>query len=292
MNVDLFLVRGGCVLGLLAAAAAPAHAQQIPFEKRFFNEQVLRPHSQPVVPIYEGWYRNQDGSYEICFGYFNLNLDQPLDIPRGEQNFLEPRQYDGRQPTHFEVVPGMTPTSPFTSRFRRWWCAFTVTVPSTFTANDQVWWTLESAGEAPVRVPGTINPAYILDEPRSGGMGELAPTLRFTQNGEGFRGRKGAVAPVRTARVGRPLDVSVFVEHEFEDRMWAGWVHFQGPGRVTFSAAENRVTLADRRGVATTSVTFSEPGQYTLLLQAIDGTDNFEFHCCWTNAYIPVTVTP
>jgi hypothetical protein len=52
------------------------------------------------------------------------------------------------------------------------------------------------------------------------------------------------------------------------------------------------VTLADRRGVATTSVTFSEPGQYTLLLQAIDGTDNFEFHCCWTNAYIPVTVTP
>jgi hypothetical protein len=60
---------------------------------------------------------------------------------------------------------------------------------------------------------------------------------------------------------------------------------------VTFTPAEARVPLTERRGVATTTVTFSEPGEYQLLMQAIDGTENFEFHCCWTNAYIPVTVT-
>ncbi|MBM4185405.1 MAG: hypothetical protein FJ207_14505 [Gemmatimonadetes bacterium] len=284
---------GGMLCGAVALfAAAPLHAQTIPFEKRFFNEQVLRSHAQPVVPIYEGWYRNQDGTYNICFGYFNLNLDEQLDIPLGERNYIEPRQYDGRQPTHFEVVPGMTPTSPYTSRFRRFWCAFTVTVPSTFTQQDQVWWTLESAGENPVRTPGTINPAYILDEPRSGGMGELAPILRFRENGEGFQGREGAVAPRLRARVGQPLELTVWVEHPFEDRMWAGWAHYQGPGRVAFSPAENRVALANQRGVATTRATFSEPGEYQILLQAIDGIDNFEFHCCWTNAYIPVTVSP
>jgi hypothetical protein len=278
----------------LAMGAGPVHAQRIPFEKRFFNEQVLRPHSQPVVPIYEGWYRNADGTREICFGYFNLNMDEPIDIPLGENNFIEPRQYDGHQPTHFTVVPGMTDTSPFTSRFRRIWCAFTVTVPADFSETDQVWWTLHRGGEdAPVRVPGTVNSAYILDEPRSDGMGELAPVLRFTQGGEGFQGRKGMIAPPRTARVGQPLEVSVWIDHDFEDRMWVGWVKYQGPesGQVTFSPAEQRLSLTDHKGVATTSVTFSEPGEYQLLMQAIDGTENFEFHCCWTNAYIPVNVT-
>jgi len=278
----------------LAGVPSPSHAQRIPFEKRFFNEQVLRTHAQPVVPIYEGWYRNADGTREICFGYFNLNLDEPLDIPLGEDNFIEPSQYDGHQPTHFTVVPGMTPTSPFTSRFRRVWCAFTVTVPADFGESDQVWWTLHRDGEeAPVRVPGTINSAYILDEPRSDGMGELAPVLRFTQNGQSFQGRKGMIAPPRPARVGQPLEVSVWIEHDFEDQMWVGWLKYQAPpgGQVTFSRSEERVALTDRRGVATTSVTFSEPGEYQILLQAIDGTDNFEFHCCWTNAYISVTVT-
>jgi hypothetical protein len=60
---------------------------------------------------------------------------------------------------------------------------------------------------------------------------------------------------------------------------------------VTFSPAEQRLSLTDHKGVATTTVTFSEPGEYQLLMQAIDGTENFEFHCCWTNAYIPINVT-
>jgi len=281
-------------LSFLAGAPKPSHAQRIPFEKRFFNEQVLRPHSQPVVPIFEGWYRNADATRELCFGYFNLNMDEPIDIPLGENNFIEPAQYDGHQPTHFTVVPGMTDTSPFTSRFRRIWCAFTVTVPADFAEDGQVWWTLHRDGEdAPVRVPGTINGAYILDEPRSDGMGEVAPVLRFTQNGEGFQGRKGLIAPPRTARVGQPLEVSVWVEHEFEERMWTGWLEYRAPegGHVRFSAAEARIPLTAHKGVATTTATFSQPGEYQLLLQVIDGTDNFEFHCCWTNAYIPVTVT-
>ncbi len=283
---------GSLTIGLLASLVTSAAAQRIPFEKRFFNEQVLRPHSQPVVPIYEGWYTNTDGSHEICFGYFNLNLDEPVDIPLGEDNFIEPSQYDGHQPTHFTPVPGMTPTSPFTSRFRRVWCAFTVTVPATFTEQDQIWWTLHRDGEdAPVRVPGTINVAYVLDEPRSDGMGELAPILRFSEDGEGFQGRKGATSPTRTARVGEPLDLSLWIEHPFEEQMWVGWLKYRGPGEVAFRPAEQRLPLEGTRGVAQTSVTFSEPGEYEILVQSLDTTANFEFHCCWTNAYIPVSVT-
>lgn len=285
-------IGGALGLVLLASAAAPALAQRIPFEKRFFNEQVLRPHSQPVVPIYEGFYRNPDGTYEICFGYFNLNLDEAVEIPLGEGNRIEPAQFDGHQPTHFTPVPGMTAASPFQSRLRRIWCAFTVTAPADFTEEDQVWWTLDRGGEdAPVRTPGTIKVEYILDEPRSDGMGELAPLLRFSERGEQFQGRKGMISSPRTARVGQPLELSVWIEHPFEEQMWVGWVKYKGPGEVTFRPAEQRAPLQETRGVATTSVTFSEPGEYELLVQAIDQTANFEFHCCWTNGYVPVTVT-
>lgn len=281
------------VLALLGCWAAPASAQRIPFEKRFFNEQVLRSEKQPVVPLYEGFYQNPDGTYDICFGYFNLNLDEAVDIPLGERNFIEPSRYDGRQPTHFTPVPGMTDASPFTSRFRRVWCAFTVTVPADFSEDDRVWWTLHREGEdGPVRVPGTIKTQYVLDEPVSDAMGEVAPLLRFSESGTEFQGRRGMRSEPRTARAGQPLQLDVWLEHPFEPELWVGWLKYRGPGEVTIEPAEQQVTLDGGRAVASITVTFAEPGGYELLVQAIDRTSNFEFHCCWTNGYVPVTVAP
>lgn len=271
--------------------ASPVLAQRIPFEKRFFNEQVLRPRSQPVVPIYEGYFQNPDGSYDICFGYFNLNIDEAVDIPLGERNYIEPRQYDGRQPSHFTPVPGMSEASPFDSRIRRVWCAFTVTVPSSFTEEDQVWWTLHREGEdGPVRTPGTINVAYVLDEPVSDAMEVMAPTLRFSEGGPAFQGRRGMTGQGVSARVGEPLEVSLWIEQSVAEEMWVGWMAYKSPGGVTFAPAEQRVSMEEGRAVARTTVTFSEPGEYELLVQSIDRTANFEFHCCWTNGYLPVTV--
>ena len=40
----------------------------------------------------------------------------------------------------------------------------------------------------------------------------------------------------------------------------------------------------------TTRVTFSQPGDYVLLVQVLNG--SFANQCCWTNAYVNVTVTP
>jgi len=284
----------GSALGLLllAGAGTPAIAQRIPFEKRFFNEQVLRSNGQPVVPIYEGYYENDDGTYDICFGYFNLNVDEAIDIPLCEDNHIEPLQYDGHQPAHFTPVPGMSEASPFTSRFRRVWCAFTVTVPASFTEDDRVWWTLQSAGEEePVRTPGSINVAYVLDEPVSDGMGVVAPLLRFFEGGRAFQGRRGMTSERREVRAGEPMELEIWLEQPVEDQMWVGWMKYKGPGQVTFEPAEQRVSLQNRQGVARTTVTFSEPGDYELLVQSIDRTANFEFHCCWTNGYVPVTVT-
>ena len=72
----------------------------------------------------------------------------------------------------------------------------------------------------------------------------------------------------------------------------ATWSTHRGPVPATFSEADLE---ASNDGGATTTVTFSEPGEYVLRVRA----DNFNpvdsstgDQCCWTNGYLKVTVSP
>ncbi len=267
---------GGMSLALLLAAAAGA--QVTPFSERVFNEQVLRRSGQPVIPLFEGYYPNSDGTYEICFGYFNLNTEEDVDIPLGPDNMIEPAEFDGMQPTHFDRVPA--------ANYRRRFCVFTVNVPADF-GEREVRWTLNTHGEA-ITTPGKVLLPYFLDEPNSGGRGIIAPVLRFEEDGPEFKGRTGFTGERLTVAVDDPLTLSVWVDHP-DDRSWVAWTLHQGAGRVTFAESEMWVPKAE--GVSTTTARFGEPGEYLIRVQAIDSpTSSFEFHCCWTNGYIPVTV--
>jgi hypothetical protein len=266
----------GCLaLALLWGSAA--YAQVIPLEQRTFNEQVLRPVGQPVVPLYEGWYPKDDGSAYICFGYFNLNTSQSFDVPLGPDNFIEPAGLDGMQPTHFDAVPDGT---------RRHWCVFSVHVPEGF-GDGRVVWTLSTNGET-LSTPGKLIAPYVLDEPESDGRGIVPPVLRLAEDGPEFRGRDGFVGERRTVRVGEPLTLGVWVDHP-GPRAWVAWTHHQGPGQVRIGEPETYVSTEE--GVGTTTATFGEPGDYLLRVQSIYSTASLEYHCCWTNGYVPVTVT-
>ena len=83
----------------------------------------LPPDGLRVAPFFDGWYRNDDGTVTLSFGYSNLNLNEVVEIPHGAANFIEPAEFDGRQPTRFEAVP---------EGDRRHWGTFTVTVPADF----------------------------------------------------------------------------------------------------------------------------------------------------------------
>jgi hypothetical protein len=79
------------------------------------------------------------------------------------------------------------------------------------------------------------------------------------------------------------------------------WSKFRGPGVVTFANAKPAVELANGpadaagvSGTASTSATFSEPGDYILLVVANDwsGVGGHGYQCCWTNALVKVSVKP
>jgi hypothetical protein len=274
----------GCLIGLTVASPLAA---QIPGQNPL-NQDPLRPRGQNVIPIYDGWFGNADGSRTLCFAYFNMNTEQSLDIPLGPENRIEPSQYDGLQPTHFDPVPDPT----LTPKFRHHWCVFSVTVPDDFGTQDIVW-TLASQGDELV-VPGGTLPEYILDEPISSGRGASAPFLRLEEGGEELRGRTGLWSGPRTVRVNEPLTLTSWIRHA-EAGTWLGWTQHQGPGQVTFSEAEFRLDTAE--AAATTTVTFDQPGSYIVRVQAINDLESgrnptygFEFHCCWTNGYVRVEV--
>ena len=277
-----FLLAAVCMLSV----CAPVVAQQIPYTKRPFAEMSLRPSGQPVIPVYDGWYANDDGSSSICFGYFNLNTEQSFDVPLGAANTLEPAEFDGGQPTHFDPVPD----PELTSKYRHHWCVFTVQVPADF-GDRRVVWTLNTQGED-LSVPGHLLPAYVLEERTSPGRGAVAPVLRLAENGPEGYGRGGLNGEPRTVAVGTPLALTAWVD----PGTWLGWTTHQGPGDVTFNTAE--VVVAEPTGSGTTTATFAAPGEYLLRVQAINDpgprnpTGGFEFHCCWTNGYVAVTVTP
>lgn len=77
------------------------------------------------------------------------------------------------------------------------------------------------------------------------------------------------------------------------------WSKFRGPGVVTFADAKPAALISAEgnggvSGTATTSATFSEPGEYVLLVVANDwsGVGGRGYQCCWTNALVKVSVKP
>jgi hypothetical protein len=79
------------------------------------------------------------------------------------------------------------------------------------------------------------------------------------------------------------------------------WIAYRSPGTVKFTSDRPQVVKIERpgstapfNGKATTSVTFSQPGDYILNVTANDysGEGGNGFQCCWTTGKVKVTVKP
>jgi len=229
---------------------------------------------QGVAPVYEGFDINPDGSYNMWFGYMNRNYEEEVDLLIGPNNTFEPGA-DRGQPTHF------TP--------RRHKDVFSVNVPKDFGDRTLVW-SLSAHGETQ-KVVGTLKPVWQIDRLRTtrGGNSEkissnLPPVVSLRSSDQTVAAPASLTLTVSATDDGLPKRRGETIG------MTVMWAKYRGPGAVTFSAPQSRVT----GGQTSTIASFSEPGEYVLQAVVDDGSGeaagNFGYHCCWTNAQVKITV--
>jgi len=222
---------GGLAIALLISS--PQLEAQLPRPLIPLPDAGLR-----VVPFFDGWYANQDGTITFSFGYSNLNKEL-VEIPLGPDNFIVPKEYDGRQPTSFPIVAaappdgggggsaargagasagtgaaggaaaaGGAPAAGNRGRDRdRDRGVFTITVPAGH--KGDVVWTLRYAGQT-FSVPARAKSiSYQLSWPAA--MGSVPPLLRFQPSGAPGRGPTGIQAVPLQAKVGAPLPLTIWL---------------------------------------------------------------------------------
>jgi hypothetical protein len=304
---------GALAVVLLGLTQAPLDAQ-LPPELRDYPLAQRHKTGDLVAPFFDGWYDNGDGSVTFVFGFMNRNLEEHVDIPLGSNNYIHPEEFNGVQPTHFPIYDrgGLTG-----ARERG---AFGVTVPADM-AGTEVWWTLTHAGRT-YSVPGrATSPAYEMSR-GAAAMGSLSPAIRFNRDGPESTDREGIMANRVTARVGVPVTLSALVQDRGERMGYdtdavvpvgTEWILHSGPVMPEFEpemvTGRQRSDMMGDKGngegglsssrdgwtVATTQATFSEPGEYVIRLRAdnfMAPDSKFDNQCCWSNAYVPVTVMP
>ena len=321
------LALGGLVAVLILLAGTPL-AAQVDRRERRLPLVPNRPSGEAVAPFLEGWYANPDGTYTLSLGYFNLNTEETIEIPLGPNNFIEPAEFDGMQPTYFPApTGGAGRRSPGYNRHERG--VFTVTVPAAYgDGQESIIWTLRVHEETHTLNARIGRKALELDYgPRA--MGSVPPLLAFEEDGPQGQHPTGITLEESLATsVGRPLSMTVWVsdpsarlrealgELYEEVPLRLTWFTHQGPvgadvvfdrmgepwrmpGAEGDTEDEDNLELyqhrvAPSRGQAIMTATFTEPGEYVLRVRA----DSWSAHdssagdqCCWTNGYVNVRVT-
>lgn len=154
---------------------------------------------QTVSPAFEGWEKNDDGSFNMMFGYMNRNWEEEPNVPIGPENTISPGDPDQGQPTRF---------MPRRNRF-----VFKVRVPKDWGKKELVW-TLTTKGKTE-RAFGTLREDSLVDnlvqasEQGALGAGISSPAIRAN------------VAPTltldggdRRAQLGQPLTLIAFAKDD------------------------------------------------------------------------------
>jgi hypothetical protein len=278
------------VVFVAGAGGAVVLSQQLPEPRKQFGAG--------VTGAFEGWFTNKDGSRAFLVGYYNRNSQQTLDVPIGPDNRIEPGGPDLGQPTHF--LPG------------RQFGMFVVPVPRNFGPNDRLTWTLVANGQS-ASIPLRLHPDYVIEPFSEIAVGNTPPAVRFEENGAATQGPLALIsaAATRTASMSSPMTLALWATDDMKytsgtsapltrprPPVTVTWSKYRGPGDVGFDKVKPAVEKLPEtggsafNGKATTTVKFSEPGDYVLHVTANDysGEGGGGFVCCWTTAMLKVSV--
>ncbi|MFP6825881.1 MAG: hypothetical protein VB977_07215 [Pseudohongiellaceae bacterium] len=284
---------------------AAAQIEQLPYQLRYHSGQTIQ-------PIFQGWSRNDDGSFDMHFGYLNRNYIEELNVPIGADNFIDMAGLDQiqRQPTYFH---------PRSNRD-----IFTVTVPADF-GDREIVWSLNTQGKS-LQAIGWLQSEWEIDEyggrePDAETLANQPPeitvstassvtllaTLRLTAmvtddglpkpepepTEEERRQKEAAVLRPTQARppmltppedaLEIPVNVPQLTLSVRGNRISArppsgkltvSYMVWRGPGNITTDPQFAEV----ENNSATTYISFSKPGEYELQVRAYDGgKSSYEF---------------
>ena len=188
---------------------------------------------------------------------------------------------------------------------------FAIKVPADFGQN-KLTWTITANGQTTV-IPLSLKTDWEISPLREAAVGNTPTTISFEEKGPSVQGPQGMMVE-RSAKLGMPLSITVWVTDD--DKFTTGnglrpkvmpppvslkWTTFRGPAAVAFSPERPMVEKIERAGVgpaafagkATTTATFTQPGEYVLHVVANDYSgEGGGFQCCWTNAQVKVSVKP
>jgi hypothetical protein len=179
------MIRRTLVFCLVAALAI------VSIDRGTGAQQLSYSRGQNISPAFEGWEKNDDGSFNFLFGYMNRNWEEEIDVPIGPDNTIQPGPVDQGQPTHF---------LPRRNRF-----VFRVRVPKDF-GNKELIWTLTVRGKTE-KAYATLRQDYFVDDlVQASEQGALGPGA----SNPTVRANKKPVLRVdgettRSVRVGEPL---------------------------------------------------------------------------------------
>ena len=288
-------LRIGLRIAALALAAAPllAQSQSTELHTKFKS-------GQGVAPVYEGWERVADGSFNMVFGYLNRNHVEELAIPVSPQNGFEPGPADRGQPTYFY---------PRENHF-----IFRVNVAKDWDRKKELVWTITANGKTET-ARATLLDVWEIDRKvevsNNGGVqitNELimrdqppvvtiapvgrvkagtATTLSAAVTDDGLPGVSKPrpprpVEPTLRGAPPSPVNVPLPSRPKPPQGLSVLWMVYRGPAAVAFEP-DGYAKVAD--GKAAVTATFTRPGSYTLRAFASDG-------LLRTPADVSVTVTP
>lgn len=176
----------GTMDGFRLAVALTVFAAAFSFQSADAQTRFMYLRGQSVHPAYEGWWPNEDGSFELFFGYMNSNWEEEIDVPVGPRNYFtvtEPGRLDDRSVDAFD--PAKADMGQPTHLYpRRNPFLFTVRVPADFAERELVW-TLETNGHVH-RAYGSLKPDYRIDPQVistevGGDFGSLDDRLRMNE---------------------------------------------------------------------------------------------------------------
>jgi hypothetical protein len=229
---------------------------------------------QDVVPSYDGFLKNADGTFTMVFGYMNRNYEEELVIPAGPDNKLEPGIADQGQPTYF--LP------------RRHAWVFRVKVPADW-GNKELVWTIMSHGRTE-KAYGSLQSDEEIIERLIMTRGNLSPGLDDPNKPPAV-----SISPVSEASTGNPVTLTALVSDDGLPKprvpkaapaaaqgtaqtntstarprlgLNVTWFEYRGPGKATFDDAG---PILVSNGQAVTKAHFAVPGTYVLRVTANDG---------------------